>query len=74
MTDDRWTKIWDAFTGDPMDPKNNTEAGLRRVVELLDGEADMAWSFLDKLRIQHRNEIQNVWLPLVKEMREFNRS
>lgn len=37
MTDERWTKIWEAFTGDPMDPKNNTEAGLRRVVELLDG-------------------------------------
>lgn len=37
MTDDRWTAIWDAYAGDPMDPKNNTEAGLRRVVELLDG-------------------------------------
>lgn len=37
MTDDRWTKIWDAYAGDPMDPKNNTEAGLRRVVKLLDG-------------------------------------
>lgn len=37
MSDDRWTAIWDAYAGDPMDPKNNTEAGLRRVVELLDG-------------------------------------
>lgn len=29
------SKVWEAYQGDPMDPKNNTEAGLRRVVEVV---------------------------------------
>lgn len=33
ISEELMSKVWEAYQGDPMDHKNNTEAGLRRVVE-----------------------------------------
>lgn len=35
ISEELMSKVWEAYQGDPMDPKNNTEAGLRRVVEVV---------------------------------------
>lgn len=35
ISEELMSKVWEAYQGDPMDPKNNTEAGIKRVVEVV---------------------------------------
>jgi hypothetical protein len=52
-------------------PSTTTALASSQKDELVANEVD-PWAIIEKLRLMHRDEIQNVWMPLVAELRAAN--